>query len=105
MKMGLAWKEKFIFHFNEFIQKSVFFCFFIKKVKVKYLKTLVERWDEYIKQQQDDLVDYKRDLATLYKPFSFLLGTNIEEKPKEKNKILLDDKIEDPPKDFGLEKS
>jgi len=33
------------------------------------LTDVVKKWDENIKNQDDDLNDYQRDLNTIYEPF------------------------------------
>ncbi len=40
---------------------------------MKYLKDVVQKWDEHIRLQQEDLLDYERDLAVLYEPFTNLM--------------------------------
>jgi hypothetical protein len=32
----------------------------------------VKKWDEHIKMQEEDLMDYERDLAAIYEPFTNL---------------------------------
>lgn len=37
--------------------------------KVKFLSDVVEKWNEAIKIQEEDLLDYEKDLEILYEPF------------------------------------
>ena len=37
--------------------------------RTKYLDDVVKRWSQYIQMQEEDLLDYRRDLDTLYEPF------------------------------------
>lgn len=34
---------------------------------------MVERWNDSIQTQEEDLLDYERDLATLYEPFQSMI--------------------------------
>lgn len=40
--------------------------------KVKFLSDVVEKWNEHIKIQEEDLFDYERDLEVIYEPFQGL---------------------------------
>lgn len=40
--------------------------------KVKFLSDVVEKWNEHIKIQEEDLFDYERDLEIIYEPFKGL---------------------------------
>eukprot|EP01017_Pseudomicrothorax_dubius_P036248 TRINITY_DN5171_c0_g1_i2.p1 TRINITY_DN5171_c0_g1~~TRINITY_DN5171_c0_g1_i2.p1 ORF type:complete len:456 (+),score=128.33 TRINITY_DN5171_c0_g1_i2:36-1403(+) len=37
--------------------------------RVRYLASVVLKWDEHIKMQEEDKLDFQRDLAALYEPF------------------------------------
>ena len=45
-----------------------FFINFILK-KVRFLTDVVEKWEDHIKMQNEDLYDYEKDLEILYSPF------------------------------------
>ncbi len=54
---------------------------------MKYLTDIVNKWDEHIRIQEDDLIDYERDLATLYEPFPNLLNLYRKELVKSQAKM------------------
>lgn len=40
---------------------------------MKFLSDVVEKWDDHIKMQKEDLYDYEKDLEILYSPFGRLV--------------------------------
>lgn len=51
---------------------------------VKYLKDVLNKWDEHIQQINKDLNDYQYDLKTLYEPFRLLKGLKEFGRPEPK---------------------
>jgi len=56
--------------------------------KVKFLSDVVDKWNEHIKIQEEDLFDYEKDLDVIYEPFKGLQeiyrgGSNMK-KPVER---------------------
>jgi hypothetical protein len=51
--------------------------------RVKYLVDVVAKWDEHIKMQDEDRVEYERDLQVLYEAFPFLRQTQVFQKFQE----------------------
>ena len=41
---------------------------------MKYLIEVVNKWNEHIKIQEEDLDDYEKDLAELYQPFPGIIS-------------------------------
>ena len=41
--------------------------------KAKYLQDLIKKWDDHIASQENDLLDFEKDLRILYQPFPILL--------------------------------
>lgn len=42
--------------------------------KVKFLSDVVDKWNDHIKIQEEDLFDYEKDLEVIYEPFKGLQG-------------------------------
>lgn len=67
-------------HLNvQWIHSKVIIRLFVVKInqfannkQVKFLSDVVNKWDEHIKIQEEDLFDYEKDLDIIYEPFKGL---------------------------------